>query len=156
MDSDSFRRLLESQVRHALDAAESSFDVRDMEPSLSAIVRLVRSSPEHRLEADHTLAGLVPQLCETPPPAGLTDLLGYCAHSLRLPEVLASARRFLERALDELERGESLRPWEHARRCERVIEAADRNWEARDMFPSLVLPHSRQPGDDRGGEGGVA
>ena len=137
MESDSFRQVLESHVRHALNAAESSPDVRSMEPSLVSIVRLVRANPDRHSEADHTLAGLVAQLCETPPPSGLTDLLGYCVHSLDLPEVLASARRLRRGALDELERGESRRPWEHARRWEQVIEAADRNWEARDMFESL-------------------
>ncbi|MBM0124543.1 hypothetical protein [Pimelobacter simplex] len=137
MSSTSFGEALASHARQALAIAESSFDVRDLEPSFVAIVRLVQSHPEHRAEADQFLAGLVPKLCETPPPSGLSDLLEYCAHTLDLPALLAAARQQRSVSLDQLHRGESRRPWEHARRCEQVIEAADPNWEARDMYASL-------------------
>lgn len=137
MDSAAFDHALGAYLRASLQAAEESFDVRAQEPSLIEMVRLVSSNPSRLHDADHLLARLVPSLCETPPPSGLVELLGYCVHTLKLPQVLASAQECRRAALEELSRGGSLRPWEHARRCEQVIEAASPDWEDREMFVSL-------------------
>jgi len=137
MDSGLFELELQAHVRRALAVAAESPDVRHQEPSLVRIVRLVEDNPDRRSDAEKVLAGLVPMLCETPPPSGLIELLSYCVHSLGLADVIVSAREHRRVALEELERGESRRPWEHVRRCEQVIEAADPNWEDREMFESL-------------------
>ena len=138
MDSAAFEEALRAMVRASLQAAETSPDVRAQEPSLVELVRLVSSSPGRVAQADSLLAELVPSLRETPPPNGLVELLSYCVHTLELPEVLAAAHDCRREALAELSRGKSRRPWEHARHCERVIEAASPDWEDREMFESLA------------------
>lgn len=88
------------------------------------------------------LVALVPQLCETPPPAGLVELLSYSVHALGLPKVVSAATQAREVALAALEAGPSRRPWEHARRCEVVIAAAEADWEEQDMYVSFSPPNA--------------
>ncbi|MCR1781906.1 hypothetical protein KVF89_05105 [Nocardioides carbamazepini] len=140
MDPGAFQREFGRYVRAALEVADRSIDVRDEERELIKLVDLIRREPSHVDQAELALAAMVPQLCESPPPAGLVELLSYSVHALGLPKVVAAARDAREAALTALEAGPSLRPWEHARRCEVVIAAADSDWDEQDMYVSFGGP----------------
>lgn len=123
-----------------MDVADRSIDVRDEERELIKLVDLIRREASHADDAELALAALVPQLCETPPPAGLVELLSYSVHALGLPKVVDAATEARAAALAALEAGPSLRPWEHARRCEVVIAAAESDWDEQDMYVSFGRP----------------
>ncbi|MBM7517120.1 hypothetical protein [Nocardioides nitrophenolicus] len=140
MDPDAFQHEFDRYVTAALDVADRSLDVRDEERELIKLVDLIRREPSHVDQADLALAAMVPQLCETPPPAGLVELLSYIVHALGLPKIVAAARDAREAALSSLGPGPSLRPREYARRCEVVVAAAEPDWEERDMYVSFSPP----------------
>lgn len=140
MDPDAFKRDFERCVSSALTIADRSPDVRDEERELITLVDLIRSEPSHADQAEAALVALVPQLCETPPPAGLVELLSFSVHALGLAKVVNAAKEARESALAALETGPSLRPWEHARRCEVVIAAAQADWDEQDMYESFSAP----------------
>lgn len=138
MEPGAFGEELRLRIRRALKAAEVSFDVRDQDPLLASLVQMMLSNPSRLGEADQMLADLVPRLGRDPDPAGLVELLSYCVHTLDLPLVLAQLKAARTEAQAKLAGGESLRPWDHVRRCEHVLMAADSEWEDREMFPSLA------------------
>lgn len=138
MDRESFSREFDALVQQSETASEQSPDVRFQEPALVAIVDLVQANPEHRDQAEQLLVDLVVRLTEIPPPPGLVELLGYSVHVLDVPRVLSAAADLRAEATAALEKGESLHPWEVARRLELVIAASDPDWEDREMFKSLA------------------
>lgn len=140
MDLDAFQRELDRYVGAALGVADRSIDVHDEERELIKLVDLIRREPTHADHAELALAALVPQLCETPPVAGLVELLSYCVHALGLPRVVNAATEAREAAVAALESGQSLRPWEHARLCEVVIAAAEADWDEQDLYESFSAP----------------
>ena len=142
MNEADLRVQLGKLVDVSLSVAESDHDLRTQEPSLVDIIRLVREHPGSLTVAEEVLAGLVPRLAEDDPACwlGLPELLAYSVYALGMPRVVAEAERFRVAALAKAASGLSGRPWEHARRCERVIEAASPDWEERDMFDSLEPP----------------
>jgi hypothetical protein len=85
---------------------------------------------------------MVPQLCTTPSPAGLVDLLAYCVQALGLPKVVSAAIEARDAAFAAVESGPSRRPWEHARRCEVVVAAGEDDWDGSDMYLSFTPPNS--------------
>lgn len=140
VDRDAFQRELDRCVSAALAVADRSPDVRDEEREMTRLVDLIRREPSHADQAEAALVALVPQLCETPPPAGLVELLSYCVHALGLPKVVNAAKEARDAVLAALETGPSLRPWEHARRCEVVMAAAEVDWDEQDMYESFSAP----------------
>ena len=142
MDPDAFQRDLGRCVSAALAAADRSPDVRDEERELVQLVDLIRGEPSHADQAEMTLVALVPQLCEPPPPAGLVELLSYCVPALGLPKVVSAATEARHTALAALESGPSRRPWDHARRCEVVIAAAEADWDEQEMYVSFSPPNA--------------
>lgn len=137
MDRDDFQREFERCVSAALAIADRSPNVGDEERELIHLVELIRREPSHADQAELELAELVPQLCTTPSPAGLVELLSFCVHALGLPKVVSAATEARDAARAALELGPSRRPWEHARRCEVVIGAAEADWDERDMYVSF-------------------
>ncbi len=137
VDRKDFQREFERYVSAALTVAGRSPGVRDEERELIHLVELIRREPSHANQAELALVALVPQLCMTPPPTGLVDLLAYCVHALGLPKVVNAATEARDAARTALASGPSRRPWEHARRCEVVIAAADADWDERDMYASF-------------------
>ncbi len=138
MDRKAFGQEFYAWVQQSTIAAAASPDVRAQEPALLGIVNLVRSNPDNQDQAEQLLIDLVARLSEVPPPWGLLELLEYCVHALDMPGVLTVAAELREQALGALSEGESLRPWEVARRLEQVIAAADLGWDGREIFPSLA------------------
>lgn len=138
MDVDQFRDTLNLRIRAALDSAAASRDVRDEEPWLVRIVDLIRANPNRRPEAVEILEGLVQLLGDVHCPAGLVEMLGYCVHTLNLPDVVAAAEARRQAALTAWNEGIPGGFWDQARRCERVIAAANPNWEERELFPGLA------------------
>lgn len=138
VDRDDFQREFERCVSAALAIADSSPNVRDEERELIKLVDLIRRAPSHADQAELALVALVQQLCTTPPPAGLVDLLAYCVHALGLPKVVHAATEARDAARAALEVGPCRRRWEHARRCEVVIAAAEADWDERDMYVSFT------------------
>lgn len=134
MDRQQFAERLTAHVENALVAAEASPDVRDEEPFLIELVDLIRSQPSHRSIGIESLCALVPQIATA---NGIVELLEYCAHTLRPPELLAAVQAHAEAARHELESGASLMPWQTARMCEQILDAAQDDWEDREMFASL-------------------
>jgi hypothetical protein len=137
MDESSFVSELKTSIQRAVAAAEESPDVRKMEPALVDIAQHVTDHSDFTSVADKVLAELVPRLGETPGPVGILDLLEYCVHVLDLPRVLEEAESLRMTSRIAYEAGPSGRPWEHARRCEDVLEAAQPDWDGRDMYRSL-------------------
>jgi hypothetical protein len=122
-------------VSEALVTAEASPDVRDEEPYLVRLVALAREHPEYRDLVEDELVALAARLSETPEPLGSVELLAYAVHTLQLARLVTSVEEMLA---DAEAAGTGGRPWEWARRYERVLQAQSPSWAERDMFSSLA------------------
>lgn len=133
MRPEDFGRELQVITDEALLAAERSPDARDQEPFLIRLVQLIHEHPAHRTMAEEQLIALSLRMASTPPPLGAVELLAYTVHQVELQGVIA--------VLEGLRAVEGERPigraWERARRFERVLAARHRDWEDRDLYPSL-------------------
>ena len=138
MEREAFSQEFYALVQRSVIAASASPDVRAQEPALLGLVTLVRSNPANHDQTEQLLVDLVLRLTNIPPPLGLAELLEYCVHVLDVPGVVAAAAQLRAQADAALEGDKSRRPWEVARRSEHVIEAADPDWDGREMFESLA------------------
>jgi hypothetical protein len=134
MDEGEFSASLAGCIDGALNAAAHSPDVKDEDPFLAKLVALIQHEPEHRSAGIAVLCALVPRMeFEN----GVVELLEYCAHVLRPEELLSAVDAHARAATVALEQGDSLRPWHTRRLCRQILEAAEHDWEAGDIYPSL-------------------
>ena len=131
VDEVDYRARIEAAIRGALNSAEESQDSRDEEPWLVELVALVEAEPDHHHAGISALCGLTPMLGD-PNVMGVVELLGYCVHVLRPPMLLAAVQK-------QAESGPLLRAFDNARRCERVLEAADDAWPESELYESLAM-----------------
>lgn len=138
MDRAEYNLLINDLIERALAAAGGSFDVRIEEPYLVALTFLIRTQAEYVEDGIAALCALIPGLdWDWQGSDGVVALLEYCVHVLRPPSLIASVREKQAAAKLALETGESLRPWQTARNCERVLDALKDPWLEADIYASL-------------------
>lgn len=106
-------------------AAEASFDSREIEPALKRVVLFAHSHPDSRPELVAAFLSQLEAKGEFLPLArpGAVDVLEFCMHDLRWPEVRGRVSALLQ--------AKDLRV---SRAAERVLEAFDDDWPTGDIY----------------------
>jgi hypothetical protein len=117
---------LEEIVSDILRVAESSFDIRDIEPRLRALLSLLESSSARHEEFANALVALLAPVPNELPlgQPGIVEILEFCMRKLRWPEV--------REALQELK--SCTTDWRVRRAAERVLEAYEDDWTGGDLY----------------------
>jgi hypothetical protein len=117
---------IEEIVGDILRVAEQSFDARSVAPKLEELLSLIEGSPERHEEFTNKLLALLdpaPNELQLGRP-GIVDILEYCMHRLRWPEMREAMQRLVSTAGD----------WRVSRAAERVLEAYDDEWPAGEIY----------------------
>ena len=117
---------IEEIIGDILRVAEESFDARSVTPKLEQLLALFESSPERHEEFSNKLLALLdpaPNELQLGQP-GIVDVLEYCMHGLRWPEIREALQRIASTAAD----------WRVSRAAKRVLEAYEDEWPAGEIY----------------------
>lgn len=134
MDQAEYDVLVHDLIVGALTAASRSFDVRVEEPYLVALTFLIGSQPAYVQAGIAALCDLIPDM-ETMD--GVIELLEFCVHVLRPPELVAAVSTVRDVAKSELAGGHVPRAWETAHKCERILDALSEPWPEGSIYTSF-------------------